>query len=985
MDESFSDFKQKKKNCIGPKNTQKSTKSKVKKVSKRIKGQKDIRAVLNPKKNELVSYSKDFDNVCKQSGIDVDPEQLQLAVALSKSLQPADTNDSSKSQTCTQERTDKIRTTLLEYGFVVPEIKITNLSKRLKKCNKNYKLLLCSDAEKQQLIADKYSQLLFDNIDNLNNCSYDLCNGYSDTHLFYLTTNAVYDDLRNNDTFYVSDLPLKKLSHKGSLLREWSKIPGRLTSPKICKYIKMDISEITCSQDELDVILSGTFKCARNVFRSKTGKASPIINNIVENDTNTVTTNTDIKIIDDNLHIETNQANTVSDVENIKFSVSSAPVRSCSPDLFEDEASSFLLDSNDTTILKSPCRTITNIEDVIEIVEYPDNIVNTERTLNHVVTNCTSNTQLSQISNDPMELTECVILQYEHIVHKNVTHTQLSSETDVTKRKSDDFMDLTECIVQKQNPTQYEIEINLTQNTDENNDKVDLEIKESDDLNHVDLTQSSNSSNDLPFVQISGSINKSLDETVILNDSEINMTLSNKHKSVTTEAINSNEETIRLNNKTPIEVNDNLANVSFFDDFLHNHSDDDIEGNFDIQSDGHTVKNDKNIDLIQSSDSEETITNVDQSSHEKVNIENNPEISIDYDDVCFDNYMHVNQNNSITKDSSLRNTDVCDLSKSPEKNSTHTSHNSEVFEISDKELDYSLHKSGYDEQIEINYGSISTMDFQSSNIQSCSFVNNDQSLGMTVLKNSMSDSYLPVVDIKKTHSTETAPCSSKVATPHKEENIATIQTPNNKEYIVKTHQVTPILDYASMTTPERNKELNKYGLKPFKRKRAIQLLTHIYNQTHPVVVPCTNEDILSPSKKCKTSKSPKSTSPRKSPRKPASAHIEFAKENIYEITNDLPDLKEIDCSADDWVFQKKEKAKVCSCRVPLHVAFHNLVSCRRRLREAILRYEPVNIDIIYKELVACGYRYDPKDLLKFMDKKCITVKTSDNNSRNNKK
>ncbi|CAH2058134.1 unnamed protein product, partial [Iphiclides podalirius] len=192
-----------------------------------------------------------------------------------------------------------------------------------------------------------------------------------------------------------------------------------------------------------------------------------------------------------------------------------------------------------------------------------------------------------------------------------------------------------------------------------------------------------------------------------------------------------------------------------------------------------------------------------------------------------------------------------------------------------------------------------------------------------------------------------------------------------------------------MSSPEINKELEKYGLKPFKRKRAIQLLTHLYNQTHPIIEHCSEE--LIPAKKLKISspkkriKSPtKSSSPRKSKRL---LNIGLSKENeiCYEETKDVPDIKEIECSSDDWVFQKREKAKVHSCRVPLHIAFHNYVSCRRGLREAILRYEPVNIDVIHKDLVSYGYRYNPKDLLRFLDKKCITVKTADNNARNCRK
>ncbi|XP_048003297.1 structure-specific endonuclease subunit SLX4 [Leguminivora glycinivorella] len=257
----------------------------------------------------------------------------------------------------------------------------------------------------------------------------------------------------------------------------------------------------------------------------------------------------------------------------------------------------------------------------------------------------------------------------------------------------------------------------------------------------------------------------------------------------------------------------------------------------------------------------------------------------------------------------------------------------------------------------------------------------------------------------------------------KVKNQVNVETPKQSEYIVKTDNVTPMMDYASMSTPERNKELDKYGLKPFKRKRAIQLLTHLYNQTHPYVE--STEELPSPSKKrrieplsqpssskpsstsisprkvtkspIKATKSPKKAaqsprkalrSPRKALRSPRSEDQNLNdsdKENgLFMMTREVPVIRNIECDDDDWVFQKREKAKLQTCRVPLHIAFHNYVSCRLRLHEAILRYEPINIDIIHKELAASGHRYDPKDLLKFLDKKCITVKTADN-TKNNKR
>lgn len=97
---------------------------------------------------------------------------------------------------------------------------------------------------------------------------------------------------------------------------------------------------------------------------------------------------------------------------------------------------------------------------------------------------------------------------------------------------------------------------------------------------------------------------------------------------------------------------------------------------------------------------------------------------------------------------------------------------------------------------------------------------------------------------------------------------------------------------------------------------AIQLLTYLYNQTHPILEACTSGGMPSPSKRIKrdiesiprasqiNQKSPgKNNSPKK-------IIEEMDKENdIYEETN-LPIIKDIQCVEEDWVFQKREKAKV---------------------------------------------------------------------------
>ncbi|XP_018315342.1 protein MLP1 isoform X2 [Mycetomoellerius zeteki] len=62
------------------------------------------------------------------------------------------------------------------------------------------------------------------------------------------------------------------------------------------------------------------------------------------------------------------------------------------------------------------------------------------------------------------------------------------------------------------------------------------------------------------------------------------------------------------------------------------------------------------------------------------------------------------------------------------------------------------------------------------------------------------------------------------------QNIGNAKTPK-----ITDKDVTPPPVYNDMNTPELHKEMKKYGLKVQKRSRAVKLLTHIYNELHPLV------------------------------------------------------------------------------------------------------------------------------------------------------
>ncbi|KAJ8708388.1 hypothetical protein PYW07_010513 [Mythimna separata] len=1361
MDESLSDFQEEKKSCKGPKPNKKPAKPKSRKVTKRIKGQNDIRTALKGKKNELVAYSKEFDTVCKKSGLDVDSEQLQLAIALSKSLQTESNAPETSQALSSQQRVAKIRKTLQEYGFKVPEAKIS-VGKKTKKYRKQYKLLTVPEEEKHQNITGKYTRILFENLDQ-SKVEQESYNIEESARIFYIASSIPYEYIKDNNIFYVDDL-VEKSTTSGLLLRDWSEIPGRPESPKLVDTFAMNFKDIDCSQDELDIILSGPVKSVKDIFASKEMeykrkyKDFDVPKLVIEDEEMIPTEDIESKIDKDVININRNvhesgltensdslqkpaeveinrspvkilledktlvtevielispikQVNGPKEVINIE--TSDKQYRSCSPDIFDDEISSIMETSKPVVVLSQEHKTKVFSQD------------------------------------NYMDLTQCANIPSQHS-EKGI---QLSQN--ITKRRSNDFMEITDCIVGSSQPIREELkEIDLTQSPEDNGAIVDgnININEGDNVsknatdstsinitdeqqitvlsNHLntdsrraekedidltqssnedesrtnielnverpgkkveesmDLTQSSNSTDvSLPLVDVGNSQSQaSLDDTIIVDKDEYiakikKSCFSTEASSQVVDLTQAQDISIEYH-PSPVKVaSSELCSNSFYEDFVHEHSTNTensketaLNSDLNEQESSYNESKEANddIDLTQGSSSSEEIVVSQRPSivHEKApnnsSLGKQDDVSIDYDEIIIEDNINnkesfrdngrnsnltqqhdlseihndletVNDNNDLDINSSQNSelgfqisdneldyslhesrrdfqtdkgrgkdnvTQHYDSSKLEADNDIeilddndddiNSSQNSEVFRISDKELDYSLHKSRRDYSInnfnvkeneedknmnlkydssksevdndieilddnneadlqssqnseafqisdkELDYSlHKSRRDFPVDNFEfgSISVLDNVTTLGRSRKslsegcepyfnedKNDMEeDSYLPEVYVKKTDNkiVETTQLEAEGMSPIKvqeilrsKDGIINIKTPKNSEYIIKTVDVTPMADFASMSTPQRNRELDRYGLKPFKRKRAIQILTHLYNQTHPTIQQLTDEDQPSPSKKPRTNtytqESPPKrsiTSPEKSPAKEAgwsktpeksplkftwkkptketrlhaspkktdvletdshmssamtssktpvksprkfvykkprlqalpnktdnlesdsnmpittsssrsgkdrnmgsalspilphelerdrdtfSAPLSAKADEIrgvadvcgYEITNEVAVVKSVDCCPDDWVFQKREKAKIHSCRVPLHIAFHNYVLSRRSLREAILKYEPVNIDVIHKDLVGYGHRYDPKDLLKFLDKRCITVKTSDNNARNGKR
>ncbi|KAK4884569.1 hypothetical protein RN001_000840 [Aquatica leii] len=194
------------------------------------------------------------------------------------------------------------------------------------------------------------------------------------------------------------------------------------------------------------------------------------------------------------------------------------------------------------------------------------------------------------------------------------------------------------------------------------------------------------------------------------------------------------------------------------------------------------------------------------------------------------------------------------------------------------------------------------------------------------------------------------------------------------EVILKLSNVTPMPNYNVMNTPKFVKELEKFGLKPMKRQRGVQLLNYIYETTHPVVN-IANEhdenDRNNKKRKVLNNATPTSSSKEENSDKKRASSIRVEK-TIFRDDEEL-------------IFERKQSKKISSCMVPLQIAWYNLVKSDLNIQKNILLYEPLQLEDLYQTLKSYGYKYHIQDLLTFLDRKCITIRTEQIPRRRRKK
>ncbi|XP_043277584.1 uncharacterized protein [Venturia canescens] len=197
------------------------------------------------------------------------------------------------------------------------------------------------------------------------------------------------------------------------------------------------------------------------------------------------------------------------------------------------------------------------------------------------------------------------------------------------------------------------------------------------------------------------------------------------------------------------------------------------------------------------------------------------------------------------------------------------------------------------------------------------------------------------------------------------------KTPQKKSRMTVSQELTPPRNYDEMDTPELKQELDKYGIKPQKRKRARQLLKHIYNELHqkvPATSPATNALDNSVEEDDDEEPPPKRTGR-------ISAHTLSDSESDRDIALSQESLLSSGSSIIPEEVEFPEvngSPKAVAEPISIKKAFVELMKTDKKLHAQVLTYDPLPFETLYSTLKAQGLKCKQNDLMDFLDEECIT-------------
>ncbi|XP_050524764.1 uncharacterized protein LOC126896212 isoform X2 [Daktulosphaira vitifoliae] len=284
--------------------------------------------------------------------------------------------------------------------------------------------------------------------------------------------------------------------------------------------------------------------------------------------------------------------------------------------------------------------------------------------------------------------------------------------------------------------------------------------------------------------------------------------------------------------------------------------------------------------------------------------------------------------------------------------------NEEIFDITNKETS-DIHNAKENEQIIddpwMDYNDWQSLNFSPQKSIKDNSINNSydalvESAEKTPIKFHIHNDQSYSCNIKNKSALTPNKFGSKTSTPRSIRRIRSESTINNSKV-----QVTPMLDYSSMKTPDFMKELDRYGLKPnLGKRKGKQLLKYIYNELHPNA----------------TSK-------------------EYNQIIDKDLCEDLDSTMSSETGIPEYLEDSSDEletfSQAHSNKVPIELGFSQLLKADKSLHNKILCYEPIWIEVLKEDLKKYNVNVGMQKLMTFLDDKCITFRSKLLNDQRQKK
>ena len=233
------------------------------------------------------------------------------------------------------------------------------------------------------------------------------------------------------------------------------------------------------------------------------------------------------------------------------------------------------------------------------------------------------------------------------------------------------------------------------------------------------------------------------------------------------------------------------------------------------------------------------------------------------------------------------------------------------------------------------------------------------------------------VPINKVASSLPAPEPSRPTTPptYSLTQAAAVSTPKHSGRHLRlacsqSDAVTPKPDFAGMLSPALRKELDKFGLKVIPRRKAIPLLEHIYEETHPIIE----------ERACERGVEERVEEDDSEGSDFSSDGEDFPEESMTHMCDE--DRGDGDAAEAPTAIQPTQAERTLSDMVK------DFIRGDPSLHKQVLLYEPIWFESFvadFKEKTGLGRKCKVADLANVLDAECVTFRTSASTARRRKK